>query len=695
MAGTIPQEIVRLWNLKLLAFHFNQINGFLPQTLFNISKLEIIKLFNNQLSGSLPSDFGLTQPSLRKIYLGTNHLTGALPHSISNATKLVFFDVSGNEFTGTVPRSFGNLRLIEFLGFGTNKLINDKSSSELSVITTLTNCRNLNTLILDRNPLNGFLPSTVGNFSSALERLFLSESGIKGTFVEEIGNLTSLQVLLLNGNELTGKIPASIKHLKRLEAFLLHDNQIKGLIAEDICHLQKLVYLSFAGNQFSGPVPACIGNVGSLRYLDLSSNRFNSSLPISLGNLKDLLNFSVSTNSFSGHIPYALGNMKVAIHIDLSQNQFSGNIPSDFGNLQNLVNLSLAHNRLQGPIPDTFKHAVSLEYIDLSSNHLSSMIPKSLETLMYLKYFNVSFNSFSGEIPSDGPFRNFTSQSFLANEALCGASRFDVVACSDSSNHGSKKRLRMLLFVGVPLMIASLLFVLVFTSILIIRNKRSNVQLEAYDMVSIARPGRISYHELQKATDGFSESNILGRGSFGSVYKGVLQNGTVVAVKVLNLEVEGGLKSFDVECEVLRRIRHRNLGHVISSCSSLDFKALVLEYMPNGSLEKWLYSHNLFLDLLQRIDIMIDVGCALEYLHCGYSSPVIHCDLKPSNVLLDNNMVAHLTDFGITKLLGEGESAAQTITLATYGYMAPGEECSGYIRTRTANNMLNFLSDLL
>lgn len=102
-----------------------------------------------------------------------------------------------------------------------------------------------------------------------------------------------------------------------------------------------------------------------------------------------------------------------------------------------------------------------------------------------------------------------------------------------------------------------------------------------------------------------------------------------------------------------------------------------------------------FFGSFAKIDIMIDVGCALEYLHCGYSSPVIHCDLKPSNVLLDNNMVAHLTDFGITKLLGEGESAAQTITLATYGYMAPGEECSGYIRTRTANNMLNFLSDLL
>ena len=122
----------------------------------------------------------------------------------------------------------------------------------------------------------------------------------------------------------------------------------------------------------------------------------------------------------------------------------------------------------------------------------------------------------------------------------------------------------------------------------------------------------------------------------------------------------------------MRNVRHRNLIKVIGSCSNLDFKALVADYMPNGSLEKWLYNPNYCLDILQRMNIMIDVASALEYLHNGYSKPVVHCDIKPSNVLLDENMIAHLSDYGITKLLGKEESVAHTKTLATVGYIAPG-----------------------
>ena len=151
-------------------------------------------------------------------------------------------------------------------------------------------------------------------------------------------------------------------------------------------------------------------------------------------------------------------------------------------------------------------------------------------------------------------------------------------------------------------------------------------------------------------------------------------NGLSIAVKVFNLELNGAFKSFDIECEVLRNIRHRNLVKIISCCSNIDFKALVLKFMANGSLEKWLYSHNHFLDILLRLNIMIDVASALEYLHQGYSTPMIHCDLKPSNVLLDEDMVAHLGYFGIAKLLGEEDSTIHTMTLATIGYMAPGND---------------------
>ncbi|XP_057998184.1 probable LRR receptor-like serine/threonine-protein kinase At3g47570 [Hevea brasiliensis] len=170
----------------------------------------------------------------------------------------------------------------------------------------------------------------------------------------------------------------------------------------------------------------------------------------------------------------------------------------------------------------------------------------------------------------------------------------------------------------------------------------------------------------------------LCRGS-GTVYKGRISDGMDVARKVFNLQLDGAFKSFDAECEVMSNIRHRNLVKIISCCSNIDLKALVLDYMPNGSLEKLLYSHNYCLDILQRLDIMIDVASALEYLHHGFSRPIVHCDLKPSNVLLDANMVAHVADFGIAKLLGEGDSMTQTRTLATIGNMAPEYGSEGIV----------------
>ncbi|KAB1202411.1 hypothetical protein CJ030_MR8G004404 [Morella rubra] len=114
----------------------------------------------------------------------------------------------------------------------------------------------------------------------------------------------------------------------------------------------------------------------------------------------------------------------------------------------------------------------------------------------------------------------------------------------------------------------------------------------------------------------------------------------------------------------------------------MDFKAFVLEYMPNGNLDMWLHFDNRFLTLLQRLNIMIDMAAALEYLHFGNATPIVHCDLKPNNVLLDEDMVAHVADFGIAKLLGDADSVTQTMTLATIGYMAPEYGLEGIVSTR-------------
>ncbi|XP_031131604.1 probable LRR receptor-like serine/threonine-protein kinase At3g47570 [Ipomoea triloba] len=308
------------------------------------------------------------------------------------------------------------------------------------------------------------------------------------------------------------------------------------------------------------------------------------------------------------------------------------------------------------------------------------MIPKSLEGLKSMNYFNVSYNRLIGEIPNRGPFANLTYESFLSNDGLCGTPRMHVPPCPANTLRTSKNN-RVVLFVLVSLTI--LVVLIVSIAVYLIFKKRRRELPSELDLLSRITPARFSYYELQRATNGFEESNLLGLGSFGSVYKGTLANGMHVAVKVFRLLNEGASRSFEAECEVLRNIRHRNLTKVLGSCSNLDFKALVLEYMPNGSLHKWLYSHNYFLDMIQRVGIMIDMASALEYLHNGYSKPVIHCDLKPSNVLIDDDMVGHLSDFGVAKLLEDGNSNDITNTLATFGYIAPEYGQEGLVSTRS------------
>ncbi|KAI5683155.1 hypothetical protein M9H77_04383 [Catharanthus roseus] len=718
LTGVIPVEIGDLHNLIEIAMESNNISGPIPLTIFNISSLQTLSFTLNKLSGQIPAQVGRLA-NLQKLQLGGNRFKGKIPEEMSNLSQLVELELSTNDLIGKIPVGIFNissLRKIEInvnhfsgnlpsnLGYGLPNLqilrvdgnnltgfdptsISDSIQlPELSFFNSLTSCKNLQYLSVSGNPLNGVLPNTIGQLSTSLEEFLATGCGIKGSIPEGIGNLSSVVDLSLSDNELTGMIPTTIQGLNDLQRISFTNNQLTGSIPSSLCQLQNLGLLELNGNQLSGSIPECLETITSLRYLYLQKNRLNSSIPSNLGKLHDLLELNLSSNSFSGSLPQEIDTLKALTTLDLSVNNFSGPIPSTIGGLQDLVYLSLAQNRLQGSIPESLGSLLALETLDLSRNNLSGSIPESLEALLYLTNFNVSMNDLSGPIPSDGPFKNFTSQSFLSNDALCGSPKFNVTICTGTSNDKSRRKLiKIVLFT----LLGTFALVLALTIAFILysyqrqkqKEKKGPNQNGQFDGIQTVK---FSYHELLQATEGYTEANLIGKGSFGSVYKGILKNGTIVAVKVFNLQLEEeAFRSFDRECEVLRNLRHRNLTKIISSCSNCDFKALVLEYMPNGNLENWLYSEDHSLDMEKRLDTMIDVASALDYLHNGYSESVVHCDLKPSNILFDENMVAHVSDFGLSKLLGDGNSIVHTKTLATFGYMAPEYGTDGLVSTKS------------
>ncbi|PON87534.1 Serine/threonine protein kinase [Trema orientale] len=671
-----------------LALDSTNMSGVVPPTAFNVSTLTMISLFGNKFHGSLPSTFGLWVPNLKFLYLGSNSFSGRIPKSISNASKLTEIDLTDNHFSGFIPNTLSALKNLQWLSLRSNHLTIESTTPTLGVLLPTANFKDLRFLNLYDNPLNATLPTSIGNLSASLEYLWLGNCNLRGSIPDNIANLSSLVGLALNQNGLlSGTIPSSIGKLQKLQALYLDNSKLQGTIPVELCQLQRLGELDLSNNMLVGSIPMCLGDLAtSLRWLSLASNNLTSAIPSTIWRLTDILNMNLSSNSLNGSLSVDIGNLKVVTSIDVSNNQLSGNISGSSigGLLPALEDLSLKNNSLEGSIPDSFGDLVSIESLDLSNNNLSGEIPKSLQKLLYLKFLNLSFNKYLyGEIPSGGPFANFSSRSFMASDGLCGASRLQHPPCKHETR---KAHHRTSIWIYIIIPSVSVIAVVVVLAMIVLLRKRE-VKLDLLGMTTLLPNQeiwrKVTRLELARATDGFKEDNLLGNGSFGSVYKGTLWDGKNVAIKVFNLDVEEGFKTFDTECRVLRNIRHRNLVRIITCCSNLDFKALVLEYIPRGSLEKLLYSDDHFcFNISQRLNVMTDVASAIDYLHCGYSTPIVHCDLKPSNVLVDEDMVAHVADFGIAKLLCGEVTMTQTMTIATIGYMAPEYGLNGIVSRR-------------
>lgn len=671
LTGSIPTDLGCLSQLKSLNLATNQLTGTIPASLGNLSKLESLDLSENNLYGKLFAGFSF--PKLTELYLRGNRFSGRIPDSISNASMLKTIEFSNNSFSGPVPMTLGSLWYLEYLNVQINKLTNHPSQKKLHFLTSLTQCRKLQVLNIGSNPLNAALPESIGNLSTSLEIFSMYSSQIQGVLPSQIGNLSSLLGLDGSSNDLVGALPSSMGNLKKLQSLFLDGNRLQGNLPNEVCQLTSLSTFIVAENNLSGLIPSCFGNnLTKINRIYFSSNAFTS-IPNTMWSLTNAWFMNFSHNSLTGYLSPEIGKLVILQTLDLSNNRFSGTIPATLSNLKMLQQLNMSHNAFQGNIPISIVDLASLESLDLSSNNLSGIIPESLEKLRYLNFLNLSFNMLSGPVPVNGAFPNFSIRSFMGNRDLCGnSSKLKLLPCPDTAPTRSRKATFWLKYV-LPPIASVILGVLLLTLYMKCWRKSKNLSLSSTGLSLKLGHKHISYYDLLSATNNLGEANLLGSGSFGSVYKGTMPDGEIVAVKVFDLEVEGAVTSFDRECQVLRNVRHRNLVKIITCCSNLDFRALILQYMPNGSLEKLLYNQGPnSLDILQRMNIMIDVAMGIEYLHHGYSEPIVHCDLKPSNVLLDEDMVAHVADFGIAKILAKYKSMTQTGTLGTLGYIAPG-----------------------
>lgn len=536
------------------------------------------------------------------------------------------------------------------------------------------------------------LPHSLSNLSISLEHLAILNNEVGGNIPEGIGRLSNLMALYMGPNLLTGSIPASLGKLSKLNVISLAQNRLSGEIPPTLGNLTQLSELYLSMNAFTGEIPSALGKC-PLGVLALAYNKLSGNIPKEIFSSSRLRSISLLSNMLVGPMPSELGLLKNLQGLDFSQNKLTGEIPISIGGCQSLEFLLVSQNFLHGSIPSTMNKLTGLQELDLSSNNISGIIPVFLGSFIGLTYLNLSFNNLIGEVPDDGIFRNATAFSIVGNVGLCGG--IPVLSLPSCTNQQAREHKFPKLAVAMSVSITCLFLVISIglMSVLCKKHKSSSGQTSTRAVRN--QLPRVSYTELSMGTNGFSSSNLIGEGRFGSVYKANMSfdQYSVVAVKVLKLQERGASHSFLAECEALRYLRHRNLVKILTACSSIDprghdFKALIFEYLPNGSLEKWLHTHideqsdQSVLNIYQKLSIATDVGSAVEYLHDYKPVPIVHCDLKPSNILLDSDMMAHVGDFGLARFTNQGDNNASQVSSSwaafrgTIGYAAPGAHLS-------------------
>ncbi|XP_047320049.1 protein NSP-INTERACTING KINASE 3-like isoform X2 [Impatiens glandulifera] len=413
---------------------------------------------------------------------------------------------------------------------------------------------------------------------------------------------------------------------------------------------------------------------GYVSALGLPSQSLSGILSPGIGNLTNLQSVLLQNNAITGLIPDVIGKLDKLQTLDLSANNFNGQIPTSVGDLRNLNYLRLNNNSLIGPIPESLSNVEGLALVDLSFNNLSGSLPK-----ISARTFNI-----------------------IGNPLICGQNSGnncsviypEPLSFPASESESGRKNHRVAVALGAGLGCAVVGVVCI--GLLVLWRYTHNQQVffdvnDQYDPeVCLGHLKRYSFKELRNATDHFNVKNILGKGGFGVVYKGCLNNGSLVAVKRLkDYNAVGGEIQFQTEVELISLAVHRNLLRLLGFCTTENERLLVYPYMPNGSVASRLRGGDhirdgvAVLDWSRRKKIALGTARGLVYLHEQCDPKIIHRDVKAANILLDQDFEAVVGDFGLAKLLDHRDSHVTTAVRGTVGHIAPEYLSTGQSSEKT------------
>nr|BAC99050.1 brassinosteroid receptor [Pisum sativum] len=697
-AGELPMEVLTEMNsLKELTVAFNEFAGPLPESLSKLTGLESLDLSSNNFSGTIPRWLCGEESgnNLKGLYLQNNVFTGFIPPTLSNCSNLVALDLSFNYLTGTIPPSLGSLS-------------------------------KLRDLIMWLNQLHGEIPQELSNMES-LENLILDFNELSGTIPSGLVNCTKLNWISLSNNRLTGEIPSWIGKLSNLAILKLSNNSFSGRIPPELGDCPSLIWLDLNTNFLTGPIPPELGKQSGKVVVNFISGKTyvyikndgskechgaGSLLEFAGINQEQLRRISTRnpcnfTRVYGGKLQPTFTLNGSMIFLDVSHNMLSGTIPKEIGEMTYLYVLHLSHNNLSGSIPQELGKMKNLNILDLSYNKLQDQIPQTLTRLSLLTEIDFSNNCLSGMIPESGQFDTFPVGKFLNNSGLCGV---PLPPCGSDSGGGAgsqhRSHRRQASLAGSVAM--GLLFSLfcVFGLIIIAietrkRRKKKEAAIDGYidnshsgnannsgwkltsarealsiNLATFEKPLRkLTFADLLAATNGFHNDSLIGSGGFGDVYKAQLKDGSVVAIKKL-IHVSGqGDREFTAEMETIGKIKHRNLVPLLGYCKVGEERLLVYEYMKYGSLEDVLHDPKkagIKMNWSVRRKIAIGAARGLAFLHHNCIPHIIHRDMKSSNVLLDENLEARVSDFGMARLMSAMDTHLSVSTLAgTPGYVPP------------------------